>query len=58
MKHTTKKLFLLALIFCNLSFTIFANRTDSKLEESTINNTSEDFWYMMSEKSISDNELE
>lgn len=58
MKHTTKKLFLLALIFCNLSFTIFANRTDSKLEESTINNTPEDFWYMMSEKSISDNELE
>jgi len=33
MKHTTKKLFLLALIFCNLSFTVFANRTDSKLEE-------------------------
>ena len=47
MKHTTKKLFLLALIFCNLSFTIFANRTDSKLEESTINNTPEDFWCMM-----------
>ena len=48
----------MALIFCNLSFTIFANRTDSKLEESTIKNMSEDFWYMMSEKSISDNELE
>ena len=58
MKHTTKKMFLLALIFCNLSFTVFANRTDSKLEESTINNKPEDFWYMMSEKSISDNELE
>ena len=58
MKHTTKKMFLLALIFCNLSFTVFANRTDSKLEESTINNTPEDFWYIMSEKSISDNELE
>ena len=57
MKHTTKKLFLLALIFCNFSFTIFANRTDSKLEEAT-NDTPEDFWYMMSEKSISDNELE
>ena len=57
MKHTTKKLFLLALIFCNLSFTVFANRTDSKLEETT-NNTPEDFWYMMSEKSISDNKLE
>lgn len=58
MKHTTKKLFLLALIFCNLSFTVFANRTDSKLEEAIINNMSEDFWYMMSEKSLSDNELE
>lgn len=58
MKHTTKKLFLLALIFCNLSFTIFANRTDSKLEETAIKNIPEDFWYMMSEKSISDNELE
>lgn len=58
MKHTTKKLFLLALIFCNLSFTVFANRTDSKLEETTIKNIPEDFWYMMSEKSISDNELE
>ena len=58
MKHTTKKLFLLALIFCNLSFTVFANRTDSKLEETTIKNMPEDFWYMMSEKSISDNELE
>lgn len=58
MKHTTKKLFLSALIFCNLSFTVFANRTDSKLEEAIINNISEDFWYMMSEKSLSDNELE
>lgn len=58
MKHTTKKLFLLALIFCNLSFTVFANRTDSKLEETTIKNMPEDFWYMMSEKSLSDNELE
>lgn len=58
MKHTTKKLFLLALIFCNLSFIVFANRTDSKLEKAIINNTSEDFWYMMSEKSLSDNELE
>lgn len=58
MKHTTKKLFLLALIFCNLSFTVFANRTDSKLEEAIIDNTQEDFWYMMSEKSLSDNEVE
>lgn len=58
MKHTTKKLFLLALIFCNLSFTVFANRTDSKLEEAIIDNTPEDFWYTMSEKSLSDNELE
>ena len=58
MKHTTKKLFLLALIFCNLSFTVFANRTDSKLEETAIKNMPEDFWYMMSEKSLSDNELE
>ena len=48
----------MALIFCNFSFTVFANCTDSKLEESTINNTPENFWYMMSEKSISDNELE
>lgn len=58
MKHTTKKLFLLVLIFCNLSFTVFANRTDSKLEEAIIDNTPEDFWYTMSEKSLSDNELE
>ena len=58
MKHTTKKMFLLALIFCNLSFTVFANRTDSKLEETAIKNMPEDFWYMMSEKSLSDNELE
>lgn len=58
MKHATKKLFLLALIFCNLSFTVFANRTDSKLEEAIINNMPEDFWYMISEKSLSDNELE
>ena len=58
MKHTTKKMFLLALIFCNLSFTVFANCTDSKLEEATTKNIPEDFWYMMSEKSISDNELE
>lgn len=58
MKHTTKKLFLLALIFCNIYFTVFANRTDSKLEETTIKNIPEDFWYMMSEKSISDDELE
>ena len=58
MKHTTKKLFLLALIFCNLSFTVFSNHTDSKLEEAIINNMQEDFWYMTSEKSLSDNELE
>ena len=58
MKHIMKKLFLLTLLFCNLSFIMFANRADSKLEEITVENMPEDFWHMMSKKSLSDNELE
>lgn len=57
MKHI-KKFFLLTLLFCNLSFTLFANRTERKLEETSAIDFSENFWLSISKKSLPERDIE